>query len=67
MVLGVYPVVGAIALIVFLVPVSLVMHAYWKIQDPMARMGERIAFEKNVALIGASLIIMTITVWAYSL
>jgi uncharacterized membrane protein YphA (DoxX/SURF4 family) len=33
MLLGVYPVVGIILLIVFLLGVSLQMHAYWKVDD----------------------------------
>ncbi len=37
--LNFYPEVGLIALLVFLVPVTFFMHAYWKVQDPMAKMG----------------------------
>lgn len=67
-VLGVYPVIGVIALVVFLVPVTFKMHAYWSIQDPGARMNEKIAFEKNVALIGAALTLLAVTTpWLYSL
>ncbi|MGH9452960.1 MAG: DoxX family membrane protein [Candidatus Acidiferrales bacterium] len=58
--LGVYPFVGCILLLIFLAGVSPVMHAYWKIQDPAARMGEMVNFMKNVALFGAVLIILTI-------
>lgn len=67
MVLGLYPLIGVIALVVFLIPVSFIMHAFWKIQDPMARMGERIAFQKNMALIGAALMMLAIsTPWIWS-
>ncbi len=67
-VLGYCPLIGAIALIVFLVPVTFKMHDFWKIQDPMARMGERIAFEKNLALIGAALMMLAVSVpWPYSI
>ncbi len=67
MVLGLYPLIGVIALVVFLVPVSFMMHAFWKIQDPMARMGERINFQKNMALIGAALMMLAIsTPWIWS-
>lgn len=51
--LGFYPVVGMILLVVFLIPTTLMMHAFWKVQDPMQKMGERINFMKNWALIGA--------------
>lgn len=67
MILGVSTVWGAAALIVFLVPVSIKMHAFWKIGDPMARMNERIAFEKNMALAAAALMTMAVSIpWMYS-
>ena len=54
-----YPVVGLAALILFLGPVTFVMHAYWKVQDPMAKMGERVNFMKNLALLGGTLILLS--------
>ncbi len=51
-----YPLVGLTALVIFLVPVTFLMHAYWKVQDPMAKMGESVNFRKNLALLGATLI-----------
>ncbi|HTP13244.1 MAG TPA: DoxX family protein [Bacteroidota bacterium] len=53
-----YPLIGLSALVIFLVPVTFVMHAYWKVQDPMAKMGESVNFRKNLALLGATLIYM---------
>jgi putative oxidoreductase len=29
------------------------MHPFWKVQDPMAKMGEMVNFTKNLALLGA--------------
>jgi uncharacterized membrane protein YphA (DoxX/SURF4 family) len=58
--LGVYPTVGALALILFLLPVTFMMHAFWKIQDPMMKMGEQVNFFKNVALLGASLMLFAL-------
>lgn len=67
MVLGMYPLIGVIALVLFLLPVTFVMHNYWKIQDPMARMGERVNFQKNFALIGAALMMLAISSpWIWS-
>ena len=40
---------------IFLVPVTLMMHNFWADKDPMARMGNRINFLKNVAMLGAVL------------
>jgi hypothetical protein len=36
------------------------MHQFWKIQDPMARLGELINFQKNLALMGATLMFLVI-------
>ncbi|MGD1043732.1 MAG: DoxX family protein [Bacteroidota bacterium] len=52
---------GLIALALFLVPVTFVMHAFWKIQDPTAKMSEMINFMKNFALLGAVLILLAHT------
>lgn len=56
-VLGIWPDLGALLLIAFLVPVSLFMHPFWKETDPQARQGEQINFMKNVGLIGGALIL----------
>ncbi len=50
-----YPEIGLAALVLFLLPVTFLMHAFWKVQDPMAKMGERVNFMKNLALLGATL------------
>lgn len=66
--LGVGIVWGVVALLVFLVPVTFKMHNYWKETDPMAKMNQRIAFMKNMALIGFALMVLAIpTPWVYSL
>jgi putative oxidoreductase len=54
-----YPEVGLIALVVFLVPATFMMHAFWKVQDPMAKMGERVNFTKNLALLGGALLLLS--------
>ena len=68
MLLGIAPWIGVIALVLFLVPVSFKMHDYWNETDPGARMNSRIGFYKNMALIGALLMIVMIAQpWTYSL
>ena len=65
--LGYEPRAGVIAICLFLVPVSLMMHNFWTVQDPMQRMGEMVNFTKNVALIGATLMFLAIPQpWPYS-
>ena len=58
--LGVYPTVGALALVTFFVPVTYLMHAFWKVADPQAKMGETVNFSKNIALLGATLMLLSI-------
>lgn len=65
---GYLPYVGLGLLAVFLVGVTPKMHDFWNVTDPMARMGERVNFLKNSALLGAVLMLTAIaTPWAYGL
>jgi putative oxidoreductase len=48
-------------LVLFLIPVTFIIHPFWKIQDPAAKMGEMINFTKNLALLGAVLILLAYT------
>lgn len=65
--LGIAPGIGIAALLLFLIPVTFMMHAYWKITDPAQRTGEQINFMKNLALIGALLMMTMIpTPWPAS-
>jgi uncharacterized membrane protein YphA (DoxX/SURF4 family) len=52
---GLYPYAGLAMLAVFLIGVTPKMHDYWNVKDPMQRMGERVNFLKNTALLGAVL------------
>jgi uncharacterized membrane protein YphA (DoxX/SURF4 family) len=58
---NIFPAIGFISLILFLVPVTLIIHAPWKVEDPQAKMGETINFMKNFALVGAVLILLAYT------
>ncbi|MCR4439696.1 MAG: DoxX family protein [bacterium] len=57
---GYRPTIGVVALVVFFVPVTFTMHAFWTVQDPATRMSEMINFSKNVALLGSSLMFLAI-------
>ena len=66
--LGVYVQLSILLLSVFLFVTTLQMHQYWKVTDQMARMGEEINFKKNMALLGAILILLAIPLpWALAL
>jgi putative oxidoreductase len=58
---------GALLLLVFLVPVTLVMHKFWGLPDPQMAMMQKINFMKNTSLIGACLMIMHFGSGPYSL
>jgi len=58
MLLGVYPVVGIILLIVFLLGVSFQIHSFWKVDDAQMKQIDMINFMKNMALIGALLMFL---------
>ena len=67
-VLGAWIQYAVLALVVFLVPVTFKMHQYWKETDPMQKMGQQINFTKNIALLGAVLAYLFITLpWPLSL
>lgn len=48
---------GALLLILFLVPVTLIMHAFWTYTDPHMAMLQRVMFFKNLSILGATIII----------
>jgi len=48
---------GAWVLVAFLVPVTFAMHAFWKDADPVTSHTQQAMFAKNLALLGAALLI----------
>lgn len=65
--LGVYVEWAILALVIFLVSVTFIMHAFWKVQEPNMRMSEMVHFMKNLALLGALLMLLSIPMWPYPL
>ncbi len=55
--LGVKPKLGAMAIAIFLASVSPVMHDFWSHKDPQQRQNDMVHFMKNMAMLGASLMI----------
>ena len=65
--LGAWPTYGAIAILVFLLPTTFMMHNFWAVPDPMQKMNDMINFTKNCALIGYTLMILAVPQpWPYS-
>jgi putative oxidoreductase len=58
--LGVQPKWGVLFLVLFLVPVTFTMHNYWADKDPQMRQNNEINFHKNLALLGAALMLLAI-------
>jgi putative oxidoreductase len=50
--LGYYPTVGAVLLVICLLGLSIAIHNFWAVQEPQARLQEQVNFMKNVALLG---------------
>ena len=66
--LGLFPVVGLVLIVVFLLPTSVLIHNFWTVQDPRARAAEQVNFLKNIALTGAALALVYGTVdWPLTL
>jgi len=65
--LGVYVYVSVFLLVLFLLTTLVKMHRFWEITD-QSRMGEEVNFKKNLALIGALLILLAVPLpWAMAL
>jgi putative oxidoreductase len=58
--LGIWADLGALLIIGFLVGITPIMHAFWKIEDPQMKAIQNAMFFKNTALLGAALIIFYI-------
>ena len=67
-VLGVCPRLGAVMVALFLLGVTPVMHNFWTVTDQTQRLGEFINFTKNMALLGAAMMLLAIPEpWPYSI
>ncbi len=57
---GLYVQVGLWLLVIFLVVVSFWMHNFWAIPDPMQKMAEQVNFMKNMGLLGAAFLLLSL-------
>lgn len=65
--LWVYLKFSILLLVVFLVVTTFTMHQYWKVTDSTQKMGEMANFNKNMALLGALLLLFAIPLpWSVS-
>jgi len=59
-VLNRFAILGMCLVVLFLIPTTIIMHAFWKETDQNARMMERIQFAKNLGLIGSLILLISI-------
>lgn len=57
---GYQPVIGVVALIIFFLPVSFMMHNFWAIEDEQMKQVQQVNFMKNMALMGSALMFLAI-------
>jgi uncharacterized membrane protein YphA (DoxX/SURF4 family) len=60
--LGIWADLGALLIIGFVIGITPIMHAFWKVEDQQMQQIQSAMFFKNVALLGAAVIIF----WAYN-
>jgi len=48
---------GAWVLVLFLVPITLSLHAFWNVSDPVLHHVQQAMFAKNLAMLGAALLL----------
>lgn len=53
-----YLTIGAWLLIIFLIPAAFIFHDFWKVTDPQQKMMQMLMFMRNIALVGALLILL---------
>ncbi|MFU1795053.1 DoxX family protein [Paenibacillus azoreducens] len=56
--LGYHIEIGCVLLLLFLLPVTFIMHSFWTYADPNEAGNQQGHFMKNIALIGAALILL---------
>ena len=65
---GVFPRLGVGAIVLFLVPVTLIMHPFWADRNLAQQQADLINFSKNIGLLGSSLMFLAVPrPWPYSL
>lgn len=57
---GLWPDVGALLILAFLVPVTLTMHRFWELEPGLPRKQKRDAFLSNTSMAGAALFIFAV-------
>lgn len=62
-----YGVFGALGIAFVMFPTAIIFHNFWKETDPQAKQTEQMAFNKDIALAGAALVLAFIFNFIYEL
>jgi putative oxidoreductase len=65
--LGYYARIGALGIVIFLIPVTLAMHNFWQMTDTMSARSHMSMFMKNLSMLGGALLIIYFGSGPYSL
>ena len=65
--LGYHAKIGAWLIVVFLVPVTVMMHNFWTVTDPMMMQMQMMMFLKNLSMLGGALLITQFGAGPFSL
>ncbi|WP_232676238.1 DoxX family protein [Nocardioides sp. R-C-SC26] len=58
--LGIWADLGSLGIAILLIITAVMMHPFWKETDPMNKQMEMVAFNKDIALAGAALLMFTV-------
>jgi uncharacterized membrane protein YphA (DoxX/SURF4 family) len=60
---GIWPDLAALILAIFLFLTAFLMHNFWTIQDAGTRAADMVHFQKDLALMGAALVVFAVTAY----
>ncbi|WP_404442122.1 DoxX family protein [Sutcliffiella horikoshii] len=55
---GIYAQIGALLLLVFLIPTTFIVHRFWGLSDKQQKAMQLVHFNKNLSLLGVTLMIL---------
>lgn len=58
---------GAWLIVIFLIPVTIALHNFWTVKDPMQQQMQMAMFMKNVAILGGALLLAYFGAGPYSI
>lgn len=59
--------IGAWLIVIFLIPVTIALHNFWAVKDPMAQQMHMAMFMKNMAILGGALLLAYFGAGPYSI